>query len=677
MRVELVEPKNELSIRAKLSRQYTHIAAIWSGLLCIALITACASAGVIIDRVPTVPPASSQAGPGPTQTPAAALSDVEVCPSLAAGEGRLVQAFPSGQWMRQGNTQAMGLAEANALGVGRVFDRLAPPSPSEQTIFYGAIPWTPGLTLAAVVRPTVARPGGPVLAFTSAAQPWTPGIPTWGWLGDQGSAGRGNWTPLEVTNSTSYPELADNVDTLLLVTLRPEGFYGLVANDALEAPGRARLAYVGSEGSAPQIFANVSAGTGIAVLRGLCVYVLNWSDEVLAGVLDRFDRPDAADLGRPDKGPSSWQAQGGTWDIRNSELECGQSGLVTTDIGHADGWIEAAGRTPQVGPFSAGLVFRMSDNRNYWVWSASDSQVSLEKVVEGVPTMVYQTSSIQLQPNTSFTLRARLEGDAIYLWLNGLNALFSTEPLHDAFNQVAARAGLSCGTAGMRFQSFTTWPSSVALPNAIAKLAPPVPIGATPIFTDTFSGLDGTHLATRQIGNYVWMELGGAWVLQNNTAVLRSPNGSALAVINARMWDVAAEAEIILPSVPQVGDTPGISVRAADLGNRLWARILWQQGSPEIELWQAIDGQSTFLNAVNITQYLHLDEPHRLRLVAVGAELAAFLDGRLVVQATISAEALVRLSSMQVGISRDDIPGQPVFRSFWAGPASLKIPSAP
>jgi hypothetical protein len=135
---------------------------------------------------------------------------------------------------------------------------------------------------------------------------------------------------------------------------------------------------------------------------------------------------------------------------------------------------------------------------------------------------------------------------------------------------------------------------------------------------------------------------------------------------------MAAEATILLPSAPVLSETSGVVVRASGPGNYIHARFLWQGGSPEIEIWETVAGVSRIINAVQLRGRYNLGEEHNLRLAIVGREVAAYLDGDLVLQATISEEAHTRLNGTQAGLIQDDIgTGGSIFLDFQARQAAF------
>jgi hypothetical protein len=139
---------------------------------------------------------------------------------------------------------------------------------------------------------------------------------------------------------------------------------------------------------------------------------------------------------------------------------------------------------------------------------------------------------------------------------------------------------------------------------------------------------------------------------------------------------VAAEVTVRLPASdfvapgsgsadnPFAGDSfPGVFVRESANGNRLWARFLWQSGSPEIELVQEVANQITVINAVNLSGRFNLDEDHRLRIAVVDREAVASFDGASVVQATLGVEAMRQINGTAAGLETENA-GDPVFKDF-------------
>jgi len=149
--------------------------------------------------------------------------------------------------------------------------------------------------------------------------------------------------------------------------------------------------------------------------------------------------------------------------------------------------------------------------------------------------------------------------------------------------------------------------------------------------------------------------------------------GPSLALADVATQDQAAEATIQL--TPQEDGDAGLVLRARGPGDRLTARFLWQGGSPEIEIWESVGGQVRFVNAVNISGRFSLGEDHRLTFAAVGREVAAYLDGRLVVQGTISEAAARTLTDGWAGLSIDS-NASAQFKGFRAGAARLSNGSA-
>ena len=93
----------------------------------------------------------------------------------------------------------------------------------------------------------------------------------------------------------------------------------------------------------------------------------------------------------------------------------------------------------------------------------------------------------------------------------------------------------------------------------------------------------------------------------------------------------------------------GPVLRYSDSGNYLWARFLFQQGSPEVELWERRDGITRQLNAKNITGLVAAGGTHALRVAAQGERLAVYVDGAPVAEATTAV-----LQGTRAGLVIDD-----------------------
>jgi hypothetical protein len=542
----------------------------------------------------------------------------------------------------------------------------------------------PGLVLATVVRPTLERASGPSIGFRGGSGQGI--VPMVGWSGGQ-IGGRNAWAPLAGVRVSTNPEWADNYDALLVTVLRQQGFLNLIAGGPLATLPEARLVHVGSSSvSAPHLHVELRAEQASTAIETVFVGMLQVEDAAIATVLDSFQRREAAGLGQPEKGSNGWQVITGDWVADGQARPLGE-GFAVIDTGQLDGWIEATVRTPPGGPFHAGIVFDAVDATNFWRWTGSDDRVQLVQVVDGVETMVYETGAIALRHDTVHRLAARIRGRELSLLVDDADAL-PAGPLVRDRGAEGVDAGLWSGGDGISFPSFAAWPEVVRLPDDWRPLLRPAPGPvADPQVVDTFgdpmpplsrtrawqdqprqnphAGVPETAppLSTLLPGEGANLtEVFGRWRIADGAATV--DRGPGLALVTVGALDMAAEVTVRLPR----GGSASLVLRALEFPERLEAQLSWQDGSPELALFETVGSSGRFINAVSLAGRFGLGEERRLRFAAVGREVAAYLDGQLVVQGTMSDEAFRRLDTRGVGLLVEgDAPAQ--FRDFQAGPA--------
>ena len=99
--------------------------------------------------------------------------------------------------------------------------------------------------------------------------------------------------------------------------------------------------------------------------------------------------------------------------------------------------------------------------------------------------------------------------------------------------------------------------------------------------------------------------------------------GDAIATVDVGVSDYSMATTIDLSSGSGWGTTDGWEFgpvfRYQDPFNYVFARYLWQNGSPEIEIFEIRNGQGRLLNAKNITGLVTLGSTHVMRVSVVGS----------------------------------------------------------
>jgi hypothetical protein len=241
---------------------------------------------------------------------------------------------------------------------------------------------------------------------------------------------------------------------------------------------------------------------------------------------------------------------------------------------------------------------------------------------------------------------------------------------------VAYAADKGCGPilwsddAGSQIAEWGCWPETVPVDSGLVLVeAVPDALGEA-TFTDAFTDTDGTALVAHGTG---WQTAGaGTWEVRSGKAQMTAAGASGFAYRAAGV-DACVEADITLPgSSPWPSDWfCGVTVRFTDPDNMVFARYLYQNDSPEIEIWQHVGGSGSLIGFVNLgAGNLAPGSTHTLRLAVRGAEVACYQDGNLVVQATTT---LLAGTGVGMGVGLSSMAGQPawdnvaLYRSAVAG----------
>lgn len=168
-----------------------------------------------------------------------------------------------------------------------------------------------------------------------------------------------------------------------------------------------------------------------------------------------------------DTSGSGWTENNGNWEINSNEAEAtgsspGGAGWVATfDGGDADGDAEVVVSGIANNTSTQGLVFRYSDNDNFWAVfvrrdnGGSGDHVRLFKRESGSYSVIGGWSGSQ----SSYTISVNTNGNSIDVSIDGTSRITTT----DSFNASETRYGIRQGTSGnCVFDDFEFDDSSVA-----------------------------------------------------------------------------------------------------------------------------------------------------------------------------------------------------------------------
>jgi hypothetical protein len=206
-------------------------------------------------------------------------------------------------------------------------------------------------------------------------------------------------------------------------------------------------------------------------------------------------------------------------------------------------------------------------------------------------------------------------------------------------------------------------------PGPPAPAGNPGPPGIPGAFVDRFAGSDGAALTAH---NPAWTTDGGDWLVAGGAARMRTAGISGGATVDVGRTDQDVAADVTLPAVTAPYPTDwfcGLFVRYSGPADNLRVRYLYQDNSPEVEVWDIASQRPGDLIALaNLgPDALLPGSTHTLRVVVRGRSVTVFHDGAVVVQGQTSIATGTRAG---IGVA-DNLPfGQPRWANFRAAPAS-------
>jgi hypothetical protein len=266
----------------------------------------------------------------------------------------------------------------------------------------------------------------------------------------------------------------------------------------------------------------------------------------------------------------------------------------------------------------------------------------------------------------------RIEGLAPYTFMGDIGDTpigWNTTDFPDGDYTLTATASDAEGRSGsqrVRFRIGNRSPQGEAPPPAaLAAGAAAAPLAsASPLFTDAFDARDGTALSGHNGG---WQVGDDPWEISRSTARIKSSGTSGAATVELGRADHEVACNVTLPSAtaPYPQDWfAGVFARYKDGANHIRARYLYQDNSPEVEVWEIANGRGTMIDFVNLgPDGLEPGSTHRLHLVVQGSTVTVYHDGRRVAG---GQTGLLDGTRAGIGVS-DNLPyGQPEWDDFQA-----------
>jgi hypothetical protein len=526
---------------------------------------------------------------------------------------------------------------------------------------------TPGQTLITNLRPSFDSGNGLVMHFAASAFPTTPLTTGYGVAIKNTAASNplprfSAVTPGKTIDywnkgvAGSDPKTANSIDYTTITILRSTGSWHLVSGGKFGQFPQATLIWVNDAGTDNNLYAGISNNNATGWIDSLSVSKFSGSfatEYGLATAADSFNRSGDLNTTTTDRaGTLTWNVASGAYSTDGSKVASSVASTATITA-HNQGSVSVKFTSPSSGEFSGGLIFRYQDADNYWYVLAEEDRYVLGNVVASVNTVVATDNTSPLAAAATAQLTLVIHDNSICAYADN-NLLFSN--CYDNSTLVAAtKVGITNSAATVSFDDFALWPRYVNLPTDVPLRPGTVPTTAlTTLVQDTFTDSNSVSLGGHSMNTGAgWQIVTGGWEINNNQTVPTAE--SAVAVTDAGSADVAVSANITFPQA-SLGTTEwlaGLVVRYTNSNTYTWLRVKWQNGDPILEIWDTQNGIANnvvtsapgLINASNITNLLATDQTHLLSLITKGNQIAAYLDGQLLVQGTTS-----NLTGTKVGL---------------------------
>lgn len=510
-----------------------------------------------------------------------------------------------------------------------------------------------------VIRSSVSASEGPVMHFSASSFPASPTQTGYGTMLDQtgGDAPYSRFNAVvpgarvnyKYTPSSGYDtSTAKSVDYVTTTVLRDTGSFHFVSGGTLGTYPTATLIWANSSGTDDTLYAgisNKSASAWISQSRMVDLGGDFTSQYGIATTADGFTRSGTLNGSSVDlKGSFIWTNITGSFATDGSIVSSSTSARSVISSVGSEGIIETDMTSPGAGSFQGGLIFRYSDSNNFWIFMGQDDRWQIGYYSGGVYNLVSQTGASNFGNGNTKRMRVVFHGNNICPWAN--ESLVLADCFENSFNNSATGVGIiNNSSATVSFDNFVSWPKTVDL--SVSDFdKPTLPAsGSTTLVSDSFTDTNGVNLTAHTMtSGSGWTTPSGTWNIVSNKTGPSSNN--AIAVTEVGQTNMAVSADVTLPQAG-VGTSEwfsGVILRYVDGNNYTRARFLWQSGSPEIEIWDLVNGSASaniftppgFMNATNITSLLSQGNTKTLKFVVVGNQVAAYMDGTLIVQGTTS-----------------------------------------
>ncbi|WP_240420083.1 family 16 glycoside hydrolase [Paenibacillus periandrae] len=293
---------------------------------------------------------------------------------------------------------------------------------------------------------------------------------------------------------------------------------------------------------------------------------------------------------------TGWTAASGTWNVvTDSTKVLAQQAAAASIITAGNSWANYAYEAKMKLPISdanAGIIFRVQDASNYYMYriNSSANKLELYKCVGGTLTLVSSTS-FTATLNQWYTVKAVIQGNNIKGFVDGVLKTDWTNPVTEL---AAGKIGFRTTSANVHFDDVLVTPNL--------------------LFSDNFE--DGTMTG--------WTAASGTWnVVTDSTKVLAQQAVAASIITAGNSWtDYAYEAKMKLP----ISDAnAGIIFRVQDASNYYMYRI--NSSANKLELYKCVGGTLTLVSSTSFTATPN--QWYTVKAVMQGNNIKGFVDGVL------------------------------------------------
>ena len=352
-------------------------------------------------------------------------------------------------------------------------------------------------------------------------------------------------------------------------------------------------------------------------------------------------------------GSKAWTVASGTAGISGGDATLATGTVAQFDAGGACRVVEATLTRSDAG--SRALLYFRGDGTDAGSW-----RVKLENdriSVHNAGGLVEQTGAIAFTEDVAYRIR-------VVDWLD----YFEVHVDGTAYAQITSSTGSGNTQVGVGCENGAGLCAEVACYPAVHELNADfgpytsVPAGqGAALSTDAFTAADGTALTTYGAS---WTVHTGTWEINTNRARMTTAGVSGVATRSTGTAGANHEvtAAITLPSTTPaypIDWFAAVFARRSASDSYLMARLLYQDTSNEVELWEHNGASQTLIGYTNLgVGEVAPSSTHTLALAVYGPEAAAYFDGALVVQATTT---VLTGSAAGMGVA-DTLPsGQPAW----------------